>query len=114
MVKTSRKSKNISPRTNKKSSTKPKPFYASRERTQNNMQMTLKNLGATTKHTKREREVLWEELSTRFGVIITHFEKKGKNLHPFFEVVHKETFDLYSDREIINKAVYKAPFKCAA
>ena len=95
----------------RKSSTTPKPYYPSRERPDNNMRMVLKNLGRSTKHSKRAIKLVWKELRDRFGVIITHFKEEGKNLHPTFEVVHKEMHDLYAKEETTNKATYTGQLK---
>lgn len=100
--------------TRKTNSPTAKPFYSSRERPDNNMRMVGKNLGLTTKHSKRAIKLVWKELRDRFARIITHFKKEGKNLHPAFEVVHKEMHHLYSKAETTNKATYSDGFKCAA
>ena len=99
--------------TRKTNSPSAKPFYPSRDRVQNNMQMALKNMGFTTAHTKRGVKKLWHEIHYRFGHIISNSFLAGKNISKHFSVAHKELTILISKEAIINKAEYSDDYKCA-
>ncbi len=112
MPKTSRKTKTNSPKIKKKSSTTSRKTYGSRERTQNNMQVTLVALGANTAHSKEDVKMLREELRDLFKAIIDYMKNMGKNINSFFSAVYEE-MDYFVVNSHIKKAQYSDAFKCA-